>query len=127
MNNRMGLILAVFMAAHIAWAAGADTFKLKNGDRVVFYGDSITDQRQYSVLVETFVATRYPHLDVTFVNSGWGGDSVAGGGAQTSATDVQIHWPRGIVRTLKNVEADRLLTVDEPNSVESRRSQGSQN
>jgi hypothetical protein len=48
-------------------------------------------------------------------------------GAQTSATTVEIHWPSGIVQTLKNVEADRILTVDEPNSVESRRSQGSQN
>jgi hypothetical protein len=48
-------------------------------------------------------------------------------GAQTSATEVEIHWPSGIVQTLKNVEADRILTVDEPNSVETRRSQGSKN
>jgi lysophospholipase L1-like esterase len=80
------MILAALMAANIAWAADNDTFKLKNGDRVVFYGDSITDQRQYSIIVETFVATRYPHLDVAFVNSGWGGDSVAGGGGGTIDT-----------------------------------------
>jgi lysophospholipase L1-like esterase len=59
------------------WAA--DSFSLQNGDRVVFYGDSITDQRLYTVITETYVATRYPSLDVTFVHSGWGGDKVSGG------------------------------------------------
>jgi lysophospholipase L1-like esterase len=46
---------------------------------VVFYGDSITDQRLYTTFVETFVLTRFPHLDVRFVHSGWGGDQVTGG------------------------------------------------
>jgi lysophospholipase L1-like esterase len=46
----------------------------------VFYGDSITDQRLYTVITETYVATRYPDLAVTFVHSGWGGDKVSGGG-----------------------------------------------
>ncbi len=55
-------------------------FALKNGDRVVFYGDSITDQRLYTLFTETFVRTRFPKLDVTFVHSGWGGDTVTGGG-----------------------------------------------
>ncbi len=55
-------------------------FYLKNGDRVVFYGDSITDQRLYTVIAETYVVTRYPNLDVCFVHSGWGGDKVSGGG-----------------------------------------------
>ena len=55
-------------------------FALKDGDRVVFYGDSITDQRLYTTFAETFVITRFPKLDVTFVHSGWGGDRVSGGG-----------------------------------------------
>ncbi len=59
---------------------GAGSFYLHNGDRVVFYGDSITDQRLYTVITETYVATRYPALDATFVHSGWGGDKVSGGG-----------------------------------------------
>src|SRR5271166_3015028 len=56
------------------------TFSLHPGDRVVFYGDSITDQRLYTVYVETYVLTRFPKLDATFVHSGWGGDRVSGGG-----------------------------------------------
>ena len=59
--------------------AGA-AFYLMDGDRVVFYGDSITEQRLYSAYVESFVVTRFPRLKVTFVHSGWGGDRVSGGG-----------------------------------------------
>jgi lysophospholipase L1-like esterase len=55
-------------------------FYLKDGDRVVFYGDSITEQRQYTAFVETFAVTRFPKRDFTFVHSGWGGDRVTGGG-----------------------------------------------
>src|SRR5512142_1141112 len=55
-------------------------FYLKDGDRVLFYGDSITDQRLYTTFTESFVVTRFPKLSVTFVHSGWGGDRVTGGG-----------------------------------------------
>ena len=55
-------------------------FYLHSGDRVVFYGDSITDQKMYTTLTETYVVTRYPSLQVSFINSGWGGDRVSGGG-----------------------------------------------
>jgi lysophospholipase L1-like esterase len=55
-------------------------FYLHDGDRVVFYGDSITDQRRYTVFTETYVVTRFPQMHVTFVHSGWGGDRVSGGG-----------------------------------------------
>ncbi|MDQ3813876.1 MAG: SGNH/GDSL hydrolase family protein, partial [Armatimonadota bacterium] len=55
-------------------------FYLKDGDRVVFYGDSITEQRQYTTFVEDYVVTRFPRLNVHFVHSGWGGDRVGGGG-----------------------------------------------
>jgi len=58
----------------------AQEFSVKDGDTVVFYGDSITDQRLYTTFVETFVVTRYPHMQVKFVHSGWGGDRVSGGG-----------------------------------------------
>src|SRR2546423_14760529 len=61
---------------------GAD-FYLKNGDRVVFYGDSITDQRLYTTFTETYVVTRFPQMNVSFIHSGWGGDRVSGGGGGT--------------------------------------------
>jgi lysophospholipase L1-like esterase len=70
-------------AAVLALASGRpmarDAFFLRDGDRVVFYGDSITQARHYSSFVETYAVTRFPKLDVTFVHSGWGGDGVSGG------------------------------------------------
>lgn len=65
----------------LGFAASADTsFYLHPKDTVVFYGDSITDQRLYTMLTELYSITRYPKLDVRFVHSGWGGDRVTGGG-----------------------------------------------
>lgn len=81
----MRLILS-FLLALAAFGQGA--FQLKPGDRVVFYGDSITDQRLYTVFTETFVRTRLPWLDVKFTHSGWGGDRVTGGGGGT--VDVRL-------------------------------------
>jgi lysophospholipase L1-like esterase len=71
------ICVAVLLAGTIL-AEGA--FHLRDGDRVVFYGDSITDQRLYTTFVETFVLTRFPQWKVDFVHSGWGGDRVTGGG-----------------------------------------------
>jgi lysophospholipase L1-like esterase len=56
------------------------SFAIHDGDRIVFYGDSITDQRLYTTFVETYIVTRFPAVNVTFVHSGWGGDRVTGGG-----------------------------------------------
>jgi lysophospholipase L1-like esterase len=52
---------------------------LKDGDTVVFYGDSITDQRLYTAFTEAFVVTRFPKATVRFIHSGCGGDRVDGG------------------------------------------------
>ena len=57
-----------------------DGFRLRDGDRVVFFGDSITEQRLYTTFAETYVVTRFPKLNIGFVHSGWGGDRVNGGG-----------------------------------------------
>jgi len=54
-------------------------FYLKDGDTVVFYGDSITNQRLYTTFTEAYVLTRFPKLNVRFVHSGWSGDTVDGG------------------------------------------------
>jgi len=84
---RLACALAALLFSSVAaWAQ--NPFALKDGDRIVFYGDSITDQRQYSTLVETYVLTRFPQMKVSFVHSGWGGDKVTGG--QGGAIDVRL-------------------------------------
>lgn len=62
-----------------SFISGAD-FALRDGDTVVFYGDSITDQRLYTTFAESYIVTRFPKLRVRFIHSGWGGDRVSGGG-----------------------------------------------
>lgn len=51
---------------------------LKTGDRVVFYGDSITEQRIYTRYIQDFFYCRYPNLKIHFYNAGWGGDTAQG-------------------------------------------------
>jgi predicted GH43/DUF377 family glycosyl hydrolase/lysophospholipase L1-like esterase len=54
-------------------------FYLRNGDTVVFYGDSITEQNLYNQFVELYTATRFPAMRVRFFGAGVGGDRVTGG------------------------------------------------
>jgi lysophospholipase L1-like esterase len=63
----------------LASAFGAPEFYLHDGDTVVFYGDSITNQRLYTVFTEAYVLTRFPRLRVSFFHSGFSGDRVSGG------------------------------------------------
>ncbi len=50
-------------------------FLIRDGDKVVFYGDSITDTQYYPVLVETYVLTRYPAWRNIYFNRGFSGDN----------------------------------------------------
>ena len=68
--------LSLLTAASPAFTAD---FFLKDGDRVVMIGDSITEQHLYSTFVETWTLTRFPAWNVTFVNTGIGGDTAPGG------------------------------------------------
>jgi beta-1,2-mannosidase len=61
--------------------ANARGFYLHNGDTVVFYGDSITEQNYYNQWVQVYVATRFPWMRVHFYGEGIGGDRVTGGWA----------------------------------------------
>ena len=74
-----GWISFAILAATATLALPAQQLALKDGDRVVFYGDSITAQRYYTRYVEDFLITRYPKMHVAFFNAGIPGDNVNGG------------------------------------------------
>lgn len=59
--------------------AGAADFALRDGDTVVFLGDSITAARTYGKMIENYTLLRYPERRVRFINAGRGGDTAAGG------------------------------------------------
>jgi lysophospholipase L1-like esterase len=70
--------LAYAVEQAVAPPAASD-FAIHDGDRVVLYGDSITDQRLYSTFIEEYVLTRFPAWKVQWTQSGVGGDKVSGG------------------------------------------------
>ena len=77
-------LMAVLAAPAPSPAAPGDPpapFALRDGDRVVFYGDSITQEGGYGRFVEEYVRTRFPRWEVRFYNAGVGGDTVRGGWA----------------------------------------------
>lgn len=53
----------------------AGDFLVHDGDRVVFLGDSITEQKLYTTYIEAFTLARHPDWNLTFRNVGWGGDT----------------------------------------------------
>jgi len=59
--------------------AGAADFALRDGDTVVFLGDSITAARTYGKMIENYTLLRYPERRVRFIYAGRGGDTAAGG------------------------------------------------
>jgi lysophospholipase L1-like esterase len=80
--KRSALLVSLLIVVTSAGLA-QDAFALRDGDRVVFYGDSITEQRLYTTYAEAYVVTRFPKANIVFVHSGWGGDRVSGGGGGT--------------------------------------------
>jgi lysophospholipase L1-like esterase len=77
-------------------AAEPGAFPFRAGDRVVFLGDSITQQYQYSTYIELYLTTRWPKGKMAFYNAGIGGDTAwggAGGGAPKFAANVLAEKP----------------------------------
>ena len=58
---------------------GRPEYAVRDGDTVVFLGDSITAARTYGKIVENYTLLRFPDRKARFVNAGWRGDTAAGG------------------------------------------------
>ncbi|HWD37244.1 MAG TPA: SGNH/GDSL hydrolase family protein [Fimbriimonas sp.] len=67
------------LLSSFALAGQGEHYALHNGDRVAWYGDSITDNSPYCVYAEAYTVLHYPNLNVRFYNAGVGGDRVTGG------------------------------------------------
>jgi lysophospholipase L1-like esterase len=77
------------------WAGeAAPSFDLHDGDRVVFYGDSITQNGDYARIVETYARSRFPEWKLHFYNAGVGGDTVQGG----EAGNIAVRLERDVIR-----------------------------
>ncbi len=82
---------ACLFLATSCWARGNETgFALKDGDTMVFLGDSITAARGYTKIVELYTLMRHPEARVRFWNAGQGGDTASGAVARLER-DVFAH------------------------------------
>ncbi|MFO0805347.1 MAG: GDSL-type esterase/lipase family protein [Gemmataceae bacterium] len=87
---RQLLALSVALGAAVAYAddkpkPAASPYFFQKNDRIVFLGDSITEQYQYSTYLELYLTTRFPDWNFTFLNAGIGGDTAAGGAGRFKA------------------------------------------
>jgi lysophospholipase L1-like esterase len=78
-----------WLALCAATATGAD-YALRDGDTVVFLGDSLTAARTYGKIIENYTLLRFPDRRIRFYNAGLGGDTAAGGLARLER-DVLAH------------------------------------
>jgi lysophospholipase L1-like esterase len=78
--NRNTARVALSLVVTLVWvmpAVAAEIFPIRDGDKVVFWGDSITDNAFYTRTIEKYVRGRYPSMKADFVNLGWGGDNTS--------------------------------------------------
>ena len=89
-NLRGRTVLAALGAAFVALTACAEPYR--DGDVVVFFGDSITHGGRYHAYIADYYRTRYPDARIRFINSGISGDT-AGGAFKRIADDVTEYEP----------------------------------
>ncbi len=72
------VLLLLFFAAPLLADEPAEppAFELKDGDRVVFLGNTLIERMQRYGYVEAALTARWPDRNVTFRNLGWSGDTV---------------------------------------------------
>ncbi len=73
----LGVALSLFCSAAIAAESGCF---IKDGDRVGFFGDSITEASVYGQITELVFRHFHPDAKVSFINNGGGGRQLAGTG-----------------------------------------------
>jgi len=72
-------LLAFSTFSFLVAAEPSKDFFFQPKDRIVFLGDSITEQYQYSNAIELYLTTRFPDAGFFFLNAGIGGDTANGG------------------------------------------------
>ncbi len=77
-------VIALFLVSVSVFAANAEidanvpSCFIKDGDRVGFFGDSITEAKAYGILTEQVFRHFHPDAKVTFINNGHSGMQLAG-------------------------------------------------
>ncbi len=77
---RRFILTFLSLCAPLALAAAerSGPFELRDGDRVVFIGDTLIERAQSHGYIELMMTLRFPDRDVTFRNLGWSADTPRG-------------------------------------------------
>ncbi len=67
-----------FAPFHPLKAPATAELLIRKGDRLAIIGDSITEQKMYSRVIETYLAACHPELGVTVRQYGWSGETAEG-------------------------------------------------
>jgi lysophospholipase L1-like esterase len=65
--------------------------RLKNGDRLAICGDSITEQKKYSRIIEDYLTMCVPQLQITTRQYGWSGEKAPGFLARMTNDCLRFH------------------------------------
>ena len=77
MRNFLFATVAI-IASSSAMAADAPKLELKDGDRIVYLGNTFVERDANYGYLETLLTIRNPNINFTFRNLGWSGDTVWG-------------------------------------------------
>ncbi len=80
-------VLALLSTTRLLAADAPARPLLKTGDRIAIIGDSITEQKQYSVMIESYLRACVPQFGVSVIQLGWSGER-AGGFAKRMDNDL---------------------------------------
>ena len=94
---------------------------LKKGDRVAICGDSITEQKRYSVLIETYLTACIPDLEITCRQYGWSGEQ-AGGFLNRLKSDV-LRFKPNLATTCYGMNDFKYVPYDEAIASDYRKNQ----
>ena len=72
------MLLSALLAAALAAPAAPQPFEFKDGDRVVWIGNTLVEREQRYGYWETALIAANPDKNITFRNLGWSGDTVFG-------------------------------------------------
>ena len=95
--------------------------QLQKGDRLAICGDSITEQKQYSLIIESYLSACLPEMEITCRQFGWSGEQ-AGGFLKRMKNDVLRFQPT-IATTCYGMNDFRYVPYDEAHAAEYRRNE----
>ncbi|HPD15544.1 MAG TPA: SGNH/GDSL hydrolase family protein [Planctomycetota bacterium] len=75
---RRRVATGLWLVLVVALACFAGEAKLQDGDLVAVTGDSITEQKQYSVFIEDYLLMCQPAAKLRVMQFGWGGETAGG-------------------------------------------------